>query len=110
MEGDVWESFVLDDTNFSYKRDIKCLRVSNKNSPPFASYSSHARMKILKLVLYINRVYFRGVSFPVLFTILFDAFFHWARVHCSCVIETTLLCENGRSVPRAVRDRFDISN
>ena len=29
-------------------------------------------------------------------------------IFCSCVIETTLLCENGRSVPRAVRVWFDI--
>ena len=27
---------------------------------------------------------------------------------CSCIIETTLLCENGRSVPRALREWFDI--
>ena len=26
---------------------------------------------------------------------------------CSCIIETTLLCENGRSVPLAVREWFD---
>jgi len=54
--------------------------------------------------------------------------FHWPRVHhvtsannclqisillqiifCSCVIETTLLCENGRSVPWAGREWFVIS-
>ena len=27
---------------------------------------------------------------------------------CSCIIETTLLCENGRSVPRTLREWFDI--
>ena len=29
-------------------------------------------------------------------------------IFCSCVIETTLLCENGGSVPRAGRESFDI--
>ena len=29
-------------------------------------------------------------------------------IFCSCVIETTLLCENGGSVPRAGREWFDI--
>ena len=30
------------------------------------------------------------------------------QIFCSCVIETTLLCENGRSLPRVGREWFDI--
>ena len=29
-------------------------------------------------------------------------------IFCSCIIETTILCENGGSVPRAGRDWFDM--
>ena len=33
----------------------------------------------------------------------------WQQIiFCSCIIETTLLCENGGSVPRAGREWFDI--